>query len=204
MTELARAAPQTLKPMPARQLPGQIVACLTTGRLGAAEFESEPCAGLTLDHEGIVGNRHRGWLRNADARVPYVKRGTAIRNTRMLSIVSVEDLALAATRLGIERIDARWIGANMVVSGLPHFSFLPRATKLLMPGGAILTVEDQNAPCRFAGAAIARHTGNTAAELGFAKVCKGLRGVVASVELPGLIPAQGAFIARIPEQWIYP
>jgi hypothetical protein len=188
----------------AQQRTGRIVACLTTSGLGKTEFETTLCDSLSLDHEGIIGNRHRGWLRKADARVPYLKRGTPIRNTRMLSIVSVADLATASQRLGVARIDPAWVGANLLVDGLAWFSYLPRGTKLIFADGAILTLEDQNAPCRIAGAAIARHTGKASVELEFAKCCQGLRGVVVSVERPGLIAAHGEFTARIPAQWLYP
>ncbi len=174
-----------------------------TGK-GRLDFRSVTVERLDLDFEGIVGNRHRGFTRGADARVPYLKRGTEIRNTRQLSIVSVEDCAEIGRRLKLDRFDPAWLGANIVVEGIPRFSFLPRGTRLFFDGGAILTVEDQNAPCSIAGEAVMlAHPGRDDLKLAFPKLAKGLRGLVVTVEHPGQLTAGTDITARLPEQWIY-
>ena len=171
---------------------------------GRLDFRSDAVASLKLDFEGIVGNRHRGMTRRADARVPYLKRGTEMRNTRHLSIVSVEDCAEIARRLDLAAFDPAWIGANLVVEGIPHFSYLPRGAKLIFDGGVILTNEDQNAPCSIAGEAVMlANPGRDDIKAAFPKVAKGLRGVVVTVEHPGELFPDCAFTARLPEQWIY-
>jgi MOSC domain-containing protein YiiM len=162
-------------------------------------------ASLAVDLEGIVGNRHRGWTRGADARVPYLKRGTTIRNERQLSIVSLEELAAIARLLDIPTLEAAWIGANVVLEGVPHLSYLPRGTHLFSPAGAILIVTDQNAPCTLAGEAITLHIpGRPDIKAAFPKVAQGMRGVVATVEHPGAITAGDDITARVPMQWVYP
>lgn len=189
---------------PQRKLAGRIVGVMRATGKGTWEFPSSDVDRLEVTHEGIQGERHFGWTRPSDVRVPYVKRGTPIRNTRHLSIVSVEDLAEIATRLGIATTDPRAIGANLVVEGIAHLSALPRGTKLLCEGDAILTVEDPNWPCRLAGKKLAEaNPGRDDIELAFPKVARWLRGVVASVERPGVIAAGAAVEARLPEQWIY-
>jgi hypothetical protein len=189
--------------IPGRKLLGRIVAVFVTADVTSKGFQTDTVAGLTLALDGIEGSRHRGWSMPADARVPYLPRGTPMRGTRAVSLVSVEDMAEAAARLKIARIDPRWIGANIVVEGIERLSYLPRGTKLFCDGGAILTVEGMNAPCRGAGAAIAAQTGRPEIELDFAKVAQRLRGLIASVEHPGIVSADTALTARVPEQWLY-
>ena len=187
-----------------RRLVGHVEQLLSTAATERYDFQSRAVETLVLEFEGIAGERHRGWTRKADARVPYLERGTVMRNTRHLSLVSIEDCAEVARRLEITHLDPSWLGGNIVVSGLPHFSFLPRFTKLLFPGGAILTVEDQNPPCTKTGEAIAAaHLGRADIRAAFPKVAKGLRGVVATVEHPGTLSGNTDFTARLPEQWIY-
>ena len=190
--------------VPARKVAGRIVGTFVTADSTPKGFQTGAVPSLVAELDGIAGSRHRGWTGRADARVPYLPRGTPIRNTRHITIVSIEDLAEAAKRLSIPRIDARWVGANLLVEGIEHLSHLPRGTRLFCEGGAILIVEDQNAPCRGAGAAIASHNpGRPDLELEFPKQCKRLRGLIASVEHPGTVVAQSSLTGRLPEQWIY-
>jgi hypothetical protein len=191
--------------LPARTVKGGRVAGLfLTADTSPKGFQTAPVVSLTLELDGVAGSRHRGWTRRADARVPYLPRGTPIRNTRALSIVSVEDMAEAARELSIPRLDPRWIGACMLAEGIERLTFLPRGTRLFFEGGAILLVEDMNAPCRGAGAAIAGHNpGRPELELEFPKKCQYLRGLIASVEHPGSIAAGSGITARLPEQWLY-
>jgi hypothetical protein len=189
--------------VPAHKRTGRIVGAFMTGDTNPRGFQTGPVANLTLALDGIEGSRHRGWTMPADSRVPYLQRGTPMRGTRSVSLVSIEDLAEVAKRLDIATIDPRWIGANITVEGIERLSFLPRGTKLFCDGGAILVVEGMNAPCRGAGAAIAGHTGRAEIELGFAKVAQRLRGLVASVEHPGTVTASTTVTARVPEQWLY-
>ncbi len=190
---------------PPRKVIGKIEAVYSTAGKGRLGFQSERVDELVLDLEGIVGNRHRGWTRKADGRVPYLPRGTIIRNERHLSLISIEDLAAMADKLDIEHLDPRWIGANVVVSGLPHFSYLPRGTHMMLPGKTVLIVTDQNAPCTLSGEAIAAQVpGRPEIKLQFPGLAQGLRGVVATVEHGGTIAAGMTIDARLPAQWMYP
>lgn len=189
---------------PAKRLRGVASLIAMASGKGKWEFLTTPVDRLDLAFEGIPGSRHVGWTRPSDVRAPYVPRETPIRNTRAVSIVSTEDLAAAAAALDLEHIDPCWIGANVVLEGIDRLSFLPRGTHLLFAGGAILIVEDQNHPCRIAGKRIQDHVpGRDDLELGFPKVARGRRGIVASVEKPGTIVSGEAVEALIPEQWIY-
>jgi hypothetical protein len=188
----------------AKKITGRIVSTLSSARTDKYGFVSSSVPALDIALDGVAGSRHVGWTRGADARVPYLPRGTTIRNQRHLSIVSVEDLAEIARRLDIPGIEPATIGASLAIEGIPHFSYLPRGARLFVDGGAILIVEDQNAPCRLAGIMVAEaHGHGKEMALAFAKLAKGLRGVVATAEHPGRVTAPATVTARIPEQWIY-
>lgn len=159
---------------------------------------------LALELGGVPGDRHFGFTRKAGSREPWYPRGTEIRSGRQVSIVSPEELAEAAARMGLTELTPEWIGANISIEGVARLSFLPPGTRMFFDGGATLVVEAINAPCRDAGRCIARHTGNAEAELGFAKIAAGLRGVVASVERPGTVRPDSDVQIRVPEQRLYP
>jgi hypothetical protein len=200
-----RALPPEPEVVPAMRLEGRISLVAATSGTGPYDFATETAADLVLGFEGIEGERHYGHLAKADSRVPYLRRGTPMRNTRHVSLVSADELALAAERLELEGVDARSIGANLVIDGIPRLSFLPRGTRLLIEGGAILEITNQNAPCRFAGKVCQdwHGAGRRDIELGFAKAARRLRGLVAAVEHPGRVAAGAKVDALVPEQWIY-
>lgn len=170
----------------------------------AEDLTSVPADALALELAGIAGDRHYGFARKAGSREPWYPRGTEIRSGRQVSIVSVEELAEVARRMELPALPAEWIGANLLLEGVPNLSYLPPGTRLFFEGDASLAVEGVNAPCRDAGRSIARHTGGRSElELMFPKVARDLRGVVASVERAGIIRAGTDVQVRIPEQRLY-
>lgn len=168
------------------------------------EIATRRVEAIELTLEGIPGDRHAGFVRPADVRVPWFKRGDPIHNERQLSIVSIEELAEIAAALGIAEVEPEWLGANLAVAGLPAFSMIPRGTRLFFPSGAALAITDQNAPCRIAGAELARHQGGERLDFRFVEVSRRLRGVVATVDKAGRIAAGDAIDVRVPEQWVWP
>jgi len=194
------AALPTATIVPRRTLSGSVAGVYIGTR--EDDLTSEPLAELRLDLAGVVGDRHYGFTRRAGSREPWYPRGSEMRSGRQVTIVSVEELAEIAERMGLAELRPEWIGANIAVAGIPRLTQLPAGTRLRFPGAAVV-VEGANAPCRIAGKAIARHAGKPDAELAFAKVAAGLRGVVASVERAGVIAAGDAVQVRIPEQRLY-
>jgi hypothetical protein len=170
------------------------------------DFLTEQVDELQLGFEGIERDVHAGHTRLSGGREPWYPRGTEMRNERQLSIVAADELAIVAERMGITEIRPEWIGANLVIEGVPQLSMLPPGTLLFFANGATVKVDAQNGPCRFSGESIARHAGMTdvaAGALLFPKVAKRLRGLVAWVEKPGTITVGEAISVRVPEQWIY-
>lgn len=169
-----------------------------------AGFSTRAVDRLTLTLAGIAGDRHAGFARPAGGREPWYPRGAEMRSGRQLTVVGEEELAALAAALGLPAVDAATLGANLVLAGLPQLSFLPAGTRLHAPGGAALVVEGQNAPCRHAGRALAaRHPGRDDLELAFVAAARRRRGLVASVERPGILEAGTPLSLRLPEQWIY-
>ncbi len=169
-------------------------------------FVSRPVASLPLSFEGIVGDLHAGWTRRSGGREPWYRRGTEMRNARQLTLVAADELAQIAARMGVAEVLPEWLGANLLLAGVPALSMLPAGSLLFFAGGVTLKIDGQNAPCRLAGGAVAAHAGcvdRAQAALRFAKVAKRLRGLTAWVEKPGTIAAGEALTVRIPEQWIY-
>jgi len=187
--------------MKSQNIPAEILQVLATPVQN--HFRSAEVAALTVDLQGIQGDRHYGFTRKAGARERWYEAGMEMRSGRQLSVVSAEELAEIARRMDLARIEPGWIGANVVVSGIPDFTRLPWGTRLFCNDGAVLVNEGDNAPCRFAGAEIARNYPNRERlDILFPKAAIWLRGIVASVERAGAI-APGPLKVKIPEQKLW-
>ncbi len=152
------------------------------------DFITRPIELAVLSFAGLEGDRHAGLTRRSGVREKHLPRGVEIRNARQLSVVGVEELALIAAALGVPRVDYRWLGANLLLSGVPSLTRCAPGTRLSFGSGAVLVVDGENEPCRKVGKAIARAVGADAALASrFVKAAHHLRGLVAWVERPGLI-----------------
>ncbi|MHB8646922.1 MAG: MOSC domain-containing protein [Thermomicrobiales bacterium] len=154
--------------------------------------------------EGLAGDRHAGFTRHADARVPFYPRGTKIHNSRQVSLVAEEELAAIAAHMGVTVIEPEWIGANLVLRGIPNLSMLPPMTRIFFPEYATIALEGENHPCVYPGKAIQSHYPDMPG-LGkqFPKAAHHLRGVVGWVERAGMIRAGDAVRIDVPEQISY-
>lgn len=161
---------------------------------------------LTLTYEGIKGDHHSGITRKSGSREPWYTRGTEMRNERQVTLLCPKELAAAAQEMDIAEIRPEWIGANLLIEGIADLSMLPPSTLLFFEGGVTLKVDFQNGPCKISGAAIADHypdREHTQLSLSFVPAAKRRRGLLAWVEIPGIIRAGEAVRAQIPEQWVY-
>lgn len=157
---------------------------------------------LELDWGGIPGSMHGGTTRPSCSRVlNQHPRDTEIANVRQLSIVSAEDLAAIAAKMGVDRLDPARLGASMVVKGLPDFTHLPPSSRLQAPGGATLVVDMENRPCQFPAKSLeVVHPGQGK---GFKAAAKGRRGITAWVERPGTIALGDSLTLHIPDQPVW-
>lgn len=186
----------TVENTTARKATAIVSACLIADR---GTFVSRPVESIAIDFTGIPGDHHAGPTRRSTSREPWYPRGTEIRNDRQVTIVSVEELSEVAALMDLAEVAPGWIGANLLLSGVPNLTLLPHGTKLMFAGGATLSVEGENAPCRIAGKSIGDHAGRSELDLLFPKVARHKRGLVASVEKPGIVSAGEGVSMRLPK-----
>jgi MOSC domain-containing protein YiiM len=166
------------------------------------DLSSSRIASVDVTYTGFDGESHSGLVRASCVRVRgQYAEGTEIRNTRQISIVSVEELALIAESMGIDTLQPEWVGANLLVSGIPNFSKIPPSTRMIFASGASLVVDLENSPCKYPGEIIERHHPGKG-EL-FPKAAYGRRGVTAWVEREGHITTGEEIRFHIPPQRIY-
>ena len=142
--------------MPAvrRQTKGR-VASLHVG--SAKKAPSTSVDSFMLTFTGIVADVHSGATRAAGPREPAFRRGTMLANLRQVSLVSTEELATIASRMGLARLDPAWLAANIAIEGAGPITQLPRGTIIRFPSGASLYVSDLNSPCKAAANLIREH-----------------------------------------------
>jgi hypothetical protein len=164
-----------------------------------AQLASAAVPSLHLTFAGPEGEAHGGLTRPSCSRVMGLyPRGTVIRNTRQLSVLSAEDLAEIAADMGLPTLDPALLGASLVVRGLPDFSHVPPGSRLLADSGACLTVDMENRPCTLPARPIeGAHPGYGAR---FKAAAKGRRGVTAWVEAEGSLDLGDRLRMFIPDQ----
>lgn len=162
-------------------------------------IRSAPRKVIDLGYEGAAGEMHSGLTRPSCVRVKeQYPEGTEIANTRQLSIVSTEELAEIAQAMGLDAIDPIWLGASMVVDGIPDFSNVPPSARLQGPDGASLVVDMQNRPCLYPAREIDKdHPGRGPK---FKTAAKGRRGVTAWVERGGKMALGDPLRLFVPDQ----
>ena len=165
----------------------------------AAEIVGEPLEAMALGFDGFSGEVHAGLTRASCSRVTtQYPRGTEIRNVRQVSGGSAEELAEIAQKLGLETVDPAWLGASVVVEGLPDFTHVPPSSRLQGPDGVTLTVDMLNQPCNLVARTIEdARPGHGKA---FKAAAEGRRGVTAWVERPGTLRVGDDLVLHVPGQ----
>lgn len=167
-----------------------------------AGLEKHEVAEAQFLFTGMAGDCHGGLTRKSDSRMlKQYKRNTEVRNARQVSILSAEELAEVADRMGIPAVNPEWVGANMVLSGIPDLTLLPPSTRLQFPSGAMIVVDAENHPCRYPADIIGRH--HPEQKKGFVAAAMHKRGVVGWVEAEGVIRTGDSVTIWIPPQRIY-
>ncbi len=158
-----------------------------------------PLQEMSLGFAGFQGESHAGLTRPACSRVKAQHpRETEIRNVRQMAVVSAEEMAEVAVKLGLEAMDHAWVGASLVVSGIPDFSHLPPSSRLQGPDGVTLVIDMQNRPCQEPAVTIEKaRPGHGKA---FKAAAEGKRGVTAWVEREGVLRIGDRITLHIPDQ----
>ncbi len=167
-----------------------------------AGLASVACERLVLGFDGAEGEAHGGRTRLSCSRVlAQHPRGTQIANTRQLTILSSEELAKTAIAMELPEIDPQWVGASIVLRGLPDLTHLPPSSRLQGPDGVSLIVDMENRACVLPGKVIeAQHEGFGAR---YKPAASGRRGVTAWVERPGTLELGQSLRLHIPDQRIW-
>jgi hypothetical protein len=101
----------------------------------------------------------------------------------------------------LAQLDPSWLGASMVIDGIPAFTQVPPSSRLIFGNGTGLVVDMENAPCKYPAELIERlHPGQG---LSFPRHARGRRGVVAWVERPGSIALGDTAVLHCPPQRLY-
>lgn len=162
-------------------------------------IRSVPRRSLSLGFAGPEGEAHGGLTRASCVRVTtQYPEGTEIANVRQLSIVSAEELAAIAAEMEIESFDPAWLGATMVVEGIPDFTHLPPSARLQGPDGACVVIDMENHPCIYPGKEVQKDLPGAGPR--FKPAARGQRGVTAWVEYPGELKLGDTLRLHIPAQ----
>jgi len=152
---------------------------------------------VNVDYTGFMGDSHSALTRASCVRVKsQYPKGTEIRNTRQISALSVEELALIQQTMKLDMLEPEWLGANLVVKGLHNFSKIPPSSRLIAENGTSLVVDMENAPCRFPGDIIEQHKPGFGKR--FTKAALGRRGVTLWVEHQGALAIGTTLRLHIP------
>jgi len=163
---------------------------------------AEGCAALDLRFEGIAGSVHGGRTRPSCSRVTAQHpKGTPIATERQVSILSAEEMAEIAARMGLATLDPARLGASIVIEGIDDLSHLPPSSRLQAPSGATLVVDMQNRPCVLPARSI--DTVHPGFGRGFKTAANGRRGVTAWVQREGRIALGDTLVLHVPDQRVW-
>jgi len=101
-------------------------------------------------YSGFEDDYHGGVTRASCVRVTgRHAKGTEIRNTRQLSILSAEEVAQIAAAMGLATLEPEHLGASIIVEGIADFTHVPPASRLQAESGATIVIDVENGPCNF-------------------------------------------------------
>lgn len=165
-------------------------------------LRSEPAETLSIGFAGAAGERHSGLTRPSCSRVTSQHpRGTEIANARQLTVLSAEEIAQTAERMGLDAIDPAWVGASIILQGLPDVTHLPPSSRLQAPDGTTLVIDMENRPCVLPGREI-DHEHDGFGKL-YKRAAEGRRGVTAWVERPGTLRLGDVLTLHVPDQRLW-
>lgn len=176
---------------PGKTLAGRVTT-VHVGDSDSADLGKRSTATLLLEFDGIVGDRHRGFSREAWAGDDKESEGTLRRNERQWSGMSIEEIAQISRKLDLDRVlEGADLGANICFEGLPGYSQIPKGSVFAFPSGAKLVAVEYNPPCIEMGEKLAAkyytRSGRALAPRDFPLAAIGLRGLVGVVDVPGVI-----------------
>jgi MOSC domain len=160
---------------------------------------SQPLNEMPLTFAGFADEVHAGLARPSCSRVLGLHpRNTMIRNARQLCVVSAEEMTEVAREMGLPAMDYAWVGASLVLEGIPDFTYLPPSSRLQGPDGVTLVVDMENRPCQEPAVTIGKALPGQGKA--FKRAATGKRGVTAWVEREGVLRLGDVVKLHIPDQ----
>ena len=180
---------------------GEITAILRSETKGT--LESTAYDTIEFADAGVVGDKHFGFIIKSTGReMSLYPRGTLIRNNRQWSAISEEELADIAMKMGVKTVKPEWIGANLVIKGIPNFTKLPPLSMLTIrpdaPDKVVLMIYGENKPCKSSHDKIVEKLGFEPT-VGFVPAAMGQRGLVGWIEKAGHVVVGDKFLVSIPQ-----
>ncbi len=173
---------------------GRVEALLVTPKSMPGNLVNE----IDVTWEGFVGDKHFGLTMKSNSSQKAYSKGTEVRNVRQISIVSVEELKHVAEVMDLPSIEPAWVGANLLVSGVPGLTQLPSGSRIYFDNGVGIAIEGENLPCTTAGGSLQlQFPDRPEITTTFPKKAIGKRGLVAWVERPGKITTGEGFLVRL-------
>ena len=164
----------------------------------AAGLGNRAVEALDLRFSGAVGESRSGLTRASCSRVvSQYPRGTEIRNTRQICLMSVEELAEISADMGVAALDPALAGVSILLEGIPDFTHIPPSSRLVN-GAVSITVDMENRPCHLPAKGIEAVLPGKGGL--FKAAAKGRRGVTGWVERQGALRLGDELRLHVPEQ----
>lgn len=166
---------------------------------------------LVFHLEGPHGDEHAGFSRSLSGhdggymKSSDLRKGATIFNWRSWTGLSHEEVCEIEEQLGY-RIPTGCILENIRISGIPGFSEITPASRLVFPPRegpemqAILAVWEENGPCLTAGMRVQEHYGIPGLAFRFVEAANKRRGVMGFVLAPGRIDVGDRVLLYPPER----
>ncbi|UOA31104.1 Putative metal-sulfur cluster biosynthesis proteins YuaD [Sulfitobacter sp. DSM 110093] len=166
-------------------------------------IRSTPLKETFASYAGFKGDFHAGLTRPACVRVRNLHaKGTEIRNTRQLSILSAEEMAQIAAAIDLSELDPTLLGTSIIIGGIPDFTLIPPGSRLQNAQGTTLVVDIENGPCNLPAREIESEAPGHGK--GFKAAAQGKRGVTAWVEREGPLALGDEMRLFVPNQPVWP
>jgi len=158
---------------------------------------------MELTFAGFSDESRAGLTRPSCSRVVgQYPRDTEIRNTRQVCMISAEELGKIADNMEIEAVDPAWLSTSIVIEGIPDFTLIPPASRLIARNGTSITVDMENRPCHLPARVIDEDMPDKGRA--FKLAAKGLRGVTGWVEREGMLRVNDEITLHVPDQPMWP
>ena len=184
--------------------------CVDEGLKQGGDLTSKPRNSAAALWDGLSFDQseqdvHSSRLRMSCSREgSLMGKGTEMLNLRQFSAVSVEELSEMARRLKVAEVKAEWLGANLLIEGIPEMSKIPRGSRLFFPSGAVLQSSGDNGPCKHAGRAVIEQLpGRGITETAFIRAAIERRGIVGFTVREGKLSVGDEIRVEIPKHWAY-